>query len=134
MYVRWNKRKRKPGQGRKAGDYLTAVLVKNTRINGKPRQKIVKSLGSIEEGAFVDRLEYAIVLYQFWWKVDRNLILVNLPNEDREKVIAALKKTVPMVTDEDIKQLYGEEAFQNIQFNFNLREERRASKVCKRKA
>lgn len=114
MYVRWNRRKRKPGRGRKEGDYLTAVLVKSVRIDGKPRQKVIKSLGSIGEGTLKDKLHYAIRIYSFWGKVKRNLLSLGLSDDEKEKVIASLEKTVPTVSDEEIKQQFGEEGYQNI--------------------
>jgi hypothetical protein len=115
MYVRWNRRKRtKASWRRKEGDYLTAVLVESARIDGKPRQRIIKSLGSIGEERLKDKNFHSIPVYCFWLKVRKNLLLLGLSDTETEKIVSDLCKKVPMVTDEEMQELWGEEGYRNI--------------------
>lgn len=115
MYVRWNRRKRtKATWRRKEGDYLTAVLVESIRVDGKPRQRMIKSLGSIGEERLKDKSYHSIPIYCFWLKARKSLSLLSLSDTDTEKIVSALTKKVPMVTDEEIKEAWGEEGYQNI--------------------
>jgi ribosomal protein L32E len=99
MYVRWNRRKRiKEGWRKKKGDYLSAVLVESCRIDGKPRQKTIKHLGSIGE----DRLDRVYDRKCFWDKAERNMDSLNLQPDNRHKVIVGLEKIVPKPSDADI--------------------------------
>ena len=99
MYVRWNRRKRiKEGWRKKKGDYLSAVLVESCRIDGKPRQKTIKHLGSIGE----DRLDRVYDRKCFWDKAERNMDSLNLHPDNRLKVNISLEKIVPKPSDVDI--------------------------------
>ena len=99
MYVRWNRRKRiKEGWRKKKGDYLSAVLVESCRIDGKPRQKTIKHLGSIGE----DRLDRVYARKCFWDKAEKNMDLLDLHPDNRLKVIIGLEKIVPKPSDVDI--------------------------------
>jgi len=101
MFIRWNRRKRtKTGWRRKEGDYLTAVLVESVRVNGSPRQKIIKCLGSIGE----DALGKVYRRDNFWETVERNLSTLELTEEMKDKIIVSLKKTVPKPSDKEVKK------------------------------
>jgi hypothetical protein len=101
MYVRWNRRKRfKPGWREKEGDYLSAVLVKSSRIEGVPRQKVIKWLGSISE----DSLQHISIRREFWVTVEKNLALVELSAEESHKVIASIGKVVPKPSEKELEK------------------------------
>lgn len=101
MYIRWNRRKRKKtGWRARAGDYMTAVLVKSVRVDGNPRQKVIKTLGSIGE----NDLNKVFRRRSFWETSERNLSKLTLSDEMLDKIISSLKKVVPKPTDEEVKK------------------------------
>ncbi len=61
MYVRWNRVK-----GR-----LCAVLVRSTRVNGQPRQKIVGYLASIHDAEYM--IKHPQYRYEFWVRLGEHL-------------------------------------------------------------
>ena len=104
MYVRWNRRKRtKTGWRAKKGDYISAVLVESIRVNGKPRQKIIKFLGSIGE----DSLNRVFHRRDFWNTSEKNLSALDLSDETMDKIITRLKEVVPRPSEEEIEQEMG---------------------------
>ena len=99
MYVRWNKRKRfKIGWRKKEGHYLSAVLVESRRIDGTPRQKIIKCLGSIGE----ENLHRVFWRQGFWVTTEKNLAALGLSDENQQKIIASIEKVVPKPSADDL--------------------------------
>ena len=79
MYLRWKRRK--------CGDgdlLLSAVLVKSLRINGKPRQRVVKHLGSIRQCVVDLQLERAAA--QFHKHVREALRQTGLSRRQRDRI------------------------------------------------
>lgn len=94
MFVRW---KRKKLAKRRAADfpldYLKyAQLVQTNWETGKPRQKVVKYLGSIRES----HLFSAIHQKRFWQSVQDNLNQLQLDYNEKEGIIDKLFEVVPM--------------------------------------
>jgi hypothetical protein len=87
MFVRWKRYGRKwewcDGPGT-----LQAVLVECHRFNGRPRQKIIATLGTIKEDAIERQKEGAIAL--FLLSVRRNLERIKVAPEDQAKIDEAL--------------------------------------------
>jgi RNA binding exosome subunit len=99
MYVRWNKRKRfKIGWRKKEGHYLSAVLVESHRVDGTPRQKIIKCLGSIGE----ENLHRVFRRQSFWATTEKSLAELGLSTEDQQKIIASIEKVVPKPSEDDV--------------------------------
>ena len=102
MFVRWNRRKRSgmmPGWKPKA-DAVYAVLVESIRINGKPRQRTIKYLGYI----VTDRINSPFPAKEFWASAEKGLSELDLSPEVRDKIIADLKKVVPIPTKKDVEK------------------------------
>jgi hypothetical protein len=107
MYIRGNRKRRlKEGWREKEGDYIYAALVETHRINGKPRQKVIKYLGGIGE----DALLHVYLRKCFWDTVEKNLSALELTTEKKNKIVASLEKTVPKPTDADISADFAEYA------------------------
>jgi hypothetical protein len=101
MYIRWNRRKRtKTGWRKKPGCYLTAVAVENHRVNGSPRQRVIKSIGSIGE----ERLGKIYDRKKFWETVERNLHSISISDGDKEKIISSIAKVVPKPSEDEIER------------------------------
>jgi hypothetical protein len=89
MYVRWQHVFNKN---------TTAILVESTRVNGKPRQRHIAYLGSIDYWALNGKndVQYRA---QWWHNISSKLDALGnrvLP-ENRRKIEAALAKEVPPV-------------------------------------
>jgi hypothetical protein len=117
MFVRWKRREkvsRKRYKARanrlgvavrdpKSGHVLTgkfllsAVLVRAERQNGKPRQRTVAYLGSIPE----EGIKEFWPRQHFWTAVVPRLASLNLPDEERQKIEAAIASRVPRPTAEE---------------------------------
>ena len=91
VYLRWKTRKLPKLTKRWLGPYNresegllhSAVVVASERVNGKPRQRIVKHLGSIQEDEI--RWRRPGVIIDFWQAVDRGLEdLLNLGASESE--------------------------------------------------
>jgi hypothetical protein len=99
MYVRWNKKER--GWGRRKNDFLYAVLVESRRIDGKPRQKIIAYLASIEEKDIKkDPFRREI----FWKAVTKNIESLSLSPEIREKIEESIMQRVSRPTENELKR------------------------------
>jgi len=98
MYVRWNRKKRTKDITwvKEEGDFLYAVLVENTRIDGKPRQKSIKYLGGIGER------QNTYTQIRFWEHADQNLSAIYLDGSTRNKIIDKLKEKVPRPSEEEL--------------------------------
>ncbi len=103
MYVIWQKRKREHNAGRnKIGDVrLTPIIAQSKRVNGKPRQEYIACLQSIIESHINEKTAVG-----FWRAVEERLArLTNrIPQEDMEKIRAALDKVVPQPEPEYAKK------------------------------
>ncbi len=71
MFVRWKRRplRRRHPWSPPDEHALYAVLVVARRVDGRPRQRVVRYLGAIKEG----QLRYPLSVDHFWQTVDRNL-------------------------------------------------------------
>src|SRR5262249_30411495 len=98
MYLRWQNRKRT--QHRRS-EHWAAILVQNTRINGKPTQRHIAYLGGITKAEAQDA-EHRI---QFWAKA---LALLNERGKqvakDRARIEAALAARVPRPAKNALKR------------------------------
>ncbi|RXT04569.1 hypothetical protein [Ammoniphilus sp. CFH 90114] len=85
MFVRWKSKKA-------IDDRLRYVqLVRTTWETGKPRQKVVKHLGSIRESNMGDKRSQQ----EFWYKVKRNLRELGLAQGQKEQFEEKISETVP---------------------------------------
>lgn len=98
MYARWNRKKRTKNIAwvKEEGDLLYAVLVENTRIDGKPRQRTIKYLGGIGERQNI----YTQI--KFWEKAEENLSTLNLDDSIRNKIIDKLKEKVTRPSEKEL--------------------------------
>jgi hypothetical protein len=113
MYVRW---KRRPLRRDGWPDYveaslgeqrLYAQLVESRRVDGKPRQRVVKHLGGIRERlatrppnvAVYQRPKAYKARHWFWKGVDEHLA-ESVPNPaERERLASRIAATVPRVSE-----------------------------------
>lgn len=86
MFVRWKRKQLKDDR------LKYAQLVKTVQVTGKPRQKVIKYLGSIRES----HLECKDYCKQFWDKVNDNLEKLDLEERTVEQVKFKLQQTVPI--------------------------------------
>jgi hypothetical protein len=87
VFVRWKKYDRKYGWCDGPGT-LQAVLVESSRINGKPRQKIIAALGTIKEDAI--EAQEAITIARFLTNALRNMYRLDLDPESQSKIRGAI--------------------------------------------
>ena len=99
MYVRWKKRVRF-WHGKSAGHYLTAVLVESKRIDGKPRQRTISYLGSIDEVLTTSHLWRT----RFWKSATAHLNFLALDSVLRARVETALENKIAKPTPESAAQ------------------------------
>ena len=121
MYVRWKKRPLRKqvhtgkyqqkivgGQRRivavrksePTGDYaLSAQLVECRRISGKPRQHVIKYLGTINS----HRIEYVGHRIGFWRTAAAALKALDLPPDEQRAIELALHERVPFPTKEAVQ-------------------------------
>lgn len=121
MYVRWKKRELRKqvftgkyrwkvvgGQRRvvavrrsePTGDYaLSAQLVESRRVDGKPRQKVIKYLGTINES----KITYVGHRIGFWRTASAAFKALNLPPEQQHAIELALHDRVPFPTKDEIE-------------------------------
>ena len=112
MFVRWKKRRLPPPaehfrsyrNREKVGatTLLSAVLVESVRVNGKPRQRIVSYLGSIQEC----NMQIPMLRRVFWRDVRERLNGVDCSRQEREAIEAKLAETVPEPSEEEIDALF----------------------------
>jgi hypothetical protein len=112
MYVRWKRRplgrtqwpdnvEALPDEQR-----LYAVLVRSERVNGKPRQRVIKHLGGIRERFATDLQEQQENLrvhawqarHRFWEQVDETLAELVPEPAERERLAGQIVVTVPRLT------------------------------------
>src|ERR1041385_1799353 len=98
MFIRWKRRKKaqpKPGRCLRKradkGDSLYCVLVESKRVDGRPRQKAIAYLGSVDEG---DR-ERLCIRVNFWDHLLPILDRLRIDPTERSKIEAAIESSVP---------------------------------------
>jgi hypothetical protein len=93
MFVRWKKRQlsNEIGDIDSSNMSLYAVLVENSRIDGKTRQRVVKYLGYINEVHLSDTQHQE----RFWQQVMSNLDGMELVQSQHVKITAKLAEVVP---------------------------------------
>lgn len=105
MFFRWKKRKQPPTEyrGRRAqsalqlptseSTYHSALMVESVRVDGKPKQRTVKYLGSIGELQIQSPLASDRSL--FWAQVGQHLTELDLPEDQRREIEAKIEAKVP---------------------------------------
>ncbi len=74
----------------------SAVLVESVRINGQPRQRTVRYLGSIRECHLDLEGQYSIFHRGYFWRsVDANLETLDISDLERARIVATLEDVVP---------------------------------------
>lgn len=106
MFVRWKRRKLKGklSRGDDPGYALDAVLVESVRINGKPRQKFLAHLATIEERL----LHQTVARFCFWRNVHFSLQPLAIDVETIEKINAALLSIVPRPSSAETEKAQAE--------------------------
>jgi hypothetical protein len=86
---------------------LTASLVESVRINGQPRQRTIRYLGSIRE-CHLDLEGQSSIFHRgyFWRSVDTNLASLDLSDLERARIVAGLEDVVPRPDPEEIAQAH----------------------------
>ena len=113
MYIRWKRRPVGANRGYSGSpqneQHLDVVLARSERVDGKPRQRVVKYLGTIRE-SYIDpasitntyvQTRARFALTWFWEKVDRALGELELDDATRELLAANVAARVPRLTQED---------------------------------
>jgi hypothetical protein len=96
MYVRW-----KRAILRRSTDHrLSAFLVESRRVDGKPRQHVVRYLGSTRES----QLDNSSWRDSFWRGVDHHLATLALDDSTREWITDTLAATVPPPSEEELRR------------------------------
>ncbi len=96
MYLRWKKTRRRDRWGKENWSH-SAVLVETSRTDGKPRQRVIAYLATIQDRYLpggADAARYR--LYRFWDTADVALDRLALPDAERTKIVAAIESVVPM--------------------------------------
>ena len=104
MYVRWLHRRKSKYNWRNAnkGDVLcSAILVKNTRVDGKPKQQHIAYLVGFTESA----AEFPGLRCHIWDEIDNRLDHLGnqVTPEDRAKIEATIAKKLPRPTAAEYK-------------------------------
>lgn len=100
MFARWKRRplKRAGKDGCQTDEALYAVLVRSVRVRGKPRQKVVKYLGSIRRSEIGNPEERM----NFWLTIERELKDIKVEEGPYKKIINTLSKVVPLPTEREV--------------------------------
>lgn len=101
MYVRWKRQplRRRRFDSRPDRTAMRAVLVAAERRDGKPRQRIVAYLGSIDDYL----AQYPWNRQHFWREVEARLAALHLEPSTREHVLDALSVRVPRPTENELE-------------------------------
>lgn len=96
MYLRWKKTRRRDRWGEENWAH-SAVLVESVRMDGKPRQRMIAYVGTIQDRYLLGGADTARWrLWRFWDNADAALDRLALPDIERAKIVAALEAVVPM--------------------------------------
>src|SRR5262245_5726237 len=98
MFVRWKKRLLHKEKGHHA---LSAVLVQSARVNGKPRQRIIRYLATVSE----KDLRVTAHRESFWASVDQHLDDLAIDSALRQQVEEKLTAVVARPTPAELEQL-----------------------------
>jgi len=79
---------------------LYAVLVESQRVNGQPRQRVVRYLGAIREGD----ISKPLIADGFWSCVDDALTELGLDDGQRQAITARIAVTVPRPDLADVER------------------------------
>ena len=106
MDVRWKRKLLRRGRrrGEDPGHTLSAVLVENQRVDGRPCQRYVKHLGAIHE-RYAEAPGHA---GGFWETADAALASIVLPEPERQAIEARLAERVPRPTEERWRRAWAE--------------------------
>jgi hypothetical protein len=100
MFVRWKIRTLRKPHWAQPDQAFYAVLAESRRVNGRPRQKIVKYLSSIRE----QEMRSPIYATKFWRQVESALASLVLDPATRQKVETALSRRVARPTHAELAQ------------------------------
>ena len=105
MYLRWKRRQLKPDRDTKQPRVLlSAMLVESRRhiLDGKPRQRVVRYLGSIQD-VHLTGDQAMRSCNRFWVAVEWHLNdLSRLSAEQRSAIETALLRVVPRPTPDEL--------------------------------
>jgi len=91
MFIRWERRLlARPTPIAPENYSLYAQVVESRRINGKPRQKILKYIGSIKEDCVTNAKDQK----NFWEQANKQLDDLKLEPEQRQRLVESLRKKV----------------------------------------
>jgi hypothetical protein len=93
MFIRWKKRKRSEGQ-----DVFDIYLVKSERIDGKPRQKVLASLYTIESK------DLPVEQPDIWGSLEYALQMLKMEEVTRERLFQDLAQKTPRPSPEAIQK------------------------------
>jgi hypothetical protein len=93
MFVRWKRRPAKRVKSWSTPDEQVwcAVLVESRRVDGKPRQRVVRHLATIREGDFT----MPMTVDRFWKQVDAALAAVGISGAVLEAAEGKIAAVVP---------------------------------------
>jgi hypothetical protein len=106
MFVRWQSRQRKHatfGSPYRSDTHWRAILVENTRVNGKPTQRHIAYLAGFTESA----IEIDAQRCHLWDHISERLDRLSnqITPEDREKIEAAIALKVQRPTAAEYKEV-----------------------------
>jgi hypothetical protein len=117
MFIRWKRRRLGPQRGARSANRpprysLDAVLVRAERVNGQPRQRVVRYLGSFPESYLsaigaeqsFEGIGATALQLQFWRAVDWHLADLGLDEATCELLAAKIAERVPRPTSAAIER------------------------------
>ncbi len=84
-------------QGKKGLSYY-AVLVESGRIDGKPRQRVIKHLAAIQE----DKQQYQGFRFRFWEKIEDGLTELGYNPGEIDDLTARISETIHRPSQADM--------------------------------
>lgn len=99
VFVRWKKRNLKSRCNTARGPMLYCYIAVSERLDGKPRQRIIKYLGAVHEHPTIySRLS-------FWRKMDRKVSKLNIDAATMKKLVKEIAGKVPRLRAGQIKKI-----------------------------
>jgi hypothetical protein len=101
MYVRWQIRKKRATRWEPHALHRAAILVENTRVNGRPTQRHIAYLVGFTKSQTWERSKYSLPRRcSIWAEVDKKLDRLGnrITPQDRTKIEAAIAEKVPRPT------------------------------------